>query len=1095
MGSARAEVDHRPVADFNSREYINIFGGSMGEGGAAPAVCSPGFSGPEEGGDSWLKLKSNLPGPETYSFFWIKLGPAVSAECNLPADLSGYDYLSLRVKGKGKVENLKLEIHEDTDGDGRYLYAQDRGGSTVLRRFSQGPLTGSWKKVVIPLRAFSGIENWDRINELVLTFEYNRVGPEGIIYIDDIVLGKGYRGYESVRPAPRQEIIRANGEEVVDGYCFPAISLLQVNGPDKQEDPTIQQVRFEFSSDGREWHSIGVDYSTDSAGYQLLWDTSGFDLPPLFSVRAGVEDISGNRAPLTAEVRNCHRGTLYDGEFLEMLSRRQFNFFRDNQNLKSGLFKDASGFSDCSVASCGFGLSALCIGVERGWIDREEGCRRALLTLGSFIPSSSSHKSLVEGKDGFFYHFVDLISGKRASQCEVSTIDTALLAVGAITAGEYFGGEVKEKAYRLYQGINWGVFLNRQKDSPHYQTFTMGWTPEDGLLPAHWDYYSDETILLNLLAVASPTHPVPPETFYRWTRGRGSYRGRPFVHSWNGALFQYQYAHAWFDFRGLADKENIDWWQNSIDATLANRRYCIDQADKYVTYGPLSWGITSFYRPGEYTMHFGSLPNGNNLALNDGTVSPHGPAGAIVFTPFYSLAALRYLYNEYPDLWGKYGLRNSFNLDQGWFAPIEYGIDAGISLLMIENLRSGLIWKTFGSSPVFHDSLRRCGFHPIPENKKKEAAPSPEIKENNGIDGWCLRAAAVGSSERIGDYLTALSRYLSPERILKPEERLKLVRSLLNQLDAVQRRGDIPAARTYLSLAPRWDALTVEILPGDRFSFLSLKMLMAAKEHLYDRVEAIFLLLSQAVKLTPGEDQLKKKRAELRRMIKSFSENGLERYSEKLRGILVENYLPAQPGEALRELDLMIDDAVDRGDLNLYGKLENRYLQILQQYFPEDKLIARLVSTGEFYAGQGRYDPAARYYQRLVDEYPDTGRRDEYLFKLGEYLARGGRSEKSMMVFRELVRGYRDSPFYGRSVGKLGKAYINEYSPDNAIIKLRELLNPISGTAEEAEVRYLIARTYLGMKMKENARRELKIILTKFPDSSRAQIAGELLRK
>jgi len=411
------------------------------------------------------------------------------------------------------------------------------------------------------------------------------------------------------------------------------------------------------------------------------------------------------------EVEKPSLKDLTDDEFLNLISRKAFYYFMDNQHPKTGLFADSAGSADASIAVSGFGLTALCIGAERGWIDKEEAENRALKCINTFIKNTKDPNDIIaEGKYGFFYHFLDMDTAKRVKNCEVSTVDTALLLCGAITAGEYFGGIVKEAAESLYKNAQWDKFLNKNRNSSHFNCFTMGWTPEGDFHETHWDFYSDETMLINLLAIGSPTYSVNPNVFYSFTRKKGKYKnGELFIYSWNGALFTYQYAHAWFDFRGLVDKEGVNWWHNSINASIANRKFCIDNSNKYITYGPSSWGITSCeLRDGRYVMHFGVPPCGRSIPVHDGTISPSGAAGSIIFIPFKSLSALKYYYTL-PHLWGVYGFKDSFNIDKNWYSQKYYGLGKGIELLMIENFRTGFVWKHFMKNQHVINTIKKAG--------------------------------------------------------------------------------------------------------------------------------------------------------------------------------------------------------------------------------------------------------------------------------------------------------------------------------------------------------------------------------------------------
>ncbi|MCK4463810.1 MAG: hypothetical protein KAU58_05820, partial [Candidatus Omnitrophica bacterium] len=426
-------------------------------------------------------------------------------------------------------------------------------------------------------------------------------------------------------------------------------------------------------------------------------------------LRAVATDISGNQNATDVLIERGIK-PLADDEFLNLVEKKAFEFFYDHQNLNSGLFFDTTGGGDASIASTGFGLTALCVGAERGWINKQEAEKRAELAIDAFLPRAPDEKPLAEGKFGFFYHFLNINTGKRSKKCEISTVDTAILVCGALTAGEYFDGKVREKAEALYKRVEWDKFLCREK-GPLYNIFSMGWSPERGFLESYWDFYTDETMLICFLAIGSPTHPVDPEVFYTWTRRKEAYgSGKPFIYSWHGALFSHQYAHVWFDFRKIVDSEGVNWFENSTNATLANRQFCIDNQQRFKGYGPNSWGITSMARPTAYTMHFGVPPAGSGEPQYDGTISPTGPAGSIIFTPYLSLSALKYMYLTYPRLWGKYGLRDSFDLDSDWYSPTYYGIGVAMVVLPIENFRSGFIWKVFMKNKYVKEALRKAVF-------------------------------------------------------------------------------------------------------------------------------------------------------------------------------------------------------------------------------------------------------------------------------------------------------------------------------------------------------------------------------------------------
>lgn len=386
--------------------------------------------------------------------------------------------------------------------------------------------------------------------------------------------------------------------------------------------------------------------------------------------------------------------------------KRNYKFFinetNTNKNSKGyGLTRDKTILANhiASIASVGYGLAALIVGVEHNWIKYEKAYDRANRTLDTFIKN-------VEGKNGFYYHFINMETGKREWNCEISIIDTAIFICGAITAGEYFGKEVKEKAEILYKRVNWEWYRNKETNY-----FYMGYTPEKGFW-GHWDMYAEQ-LMLYVLGVSSDTYPVDKSMYNDFKRKKENYKNiKDIIYTYCGTLFTYQFSHAWIDFRYIIDKNSINWFENSIKATKANRQYCIDNKERFKTYGENSWGLTACLGPKGYCS-FGSKPCDVNLEIeNDGTITPCGAIGSIVFTPKESIKAMEYYYNTFPKLWGKYGFKDGYNLEKerSWFAKEYIGIDKGIELVMIENYLSGTIWKYFMKNEYVQEGLKELGF-------------------------------------------------------------------------------------------------------------------------------------------------------------------------------------------------------------------------------------------------------------------------------------------------------------------------------------------------------------------------------------------------
>jgi hypothetical protein len=370
-----------------------------------------------------------------------------------------------------------------------------------------------------------------------------------------------------------------------------------------------------------------------------------------------------------------------------------FNFFWERTNTVAdspgyGLIRDrypgSAGIA--SMASVGFGLSAYPIGVEKGYISLNEGQERASKTMDTLLA--------MERTEGFYYHFVDMETGKRAWESEVSSIDTAILMMGVLTAGSYFGGEVETKAQEIYDGVNWPWFIDEERNMFH-----MAYRPEKALegqggFEGHWDFYAEQ-LMLYVLAAGSDTHPIDETTYYTFTRHYGKYGdGEGFVHSWFGSLFTYQFSHAWIDFRDYIDAEEVNWFDNSVAASQAQVDFAIANDDEYITLGPDAWGLTASDGPGGYNGLYGAPPSGfdNNSHFIDDTIPPAGAIGSIIFVPDAAEQAMLNYYSI-EELKGEYGFQDAYNLTEDWYASDVIGIDKGISLLMLANYQNDLVYQ------------------------------------------------------------------------------------------------------------------------------------------------------------------------------------------------------------------------------------------------------------------------------------------------------------------------------------------------------------------------------------------------------------------
>lgn len=378
-------------------------------------------------------------------------------------------------------------------------------------------------------------------------------------------------------------------------------------------------------------------------------------------------------------------------KFLDKVERQAFDYFINETYKNSGLTLNTT--EECAPATnaaSGFMLSSLIIGVERGWISKENAYAMALKALNAFKKMETQH--------GFTYHYFNVSNCKRMWASEVSCIDTALFLAGVITIGEYFKGtEVSNLADQLFRQTNWQWFLNGE------YALQMSWKPEKGF-SGRIDSFS-EGIICYILAMGSPTYPIPKECWDSFIRPVARYNGYKMIYVADGSLFQYQFPLAWLDLRDKHDRY-ADYWQNAIKAVKANKKYCLDNGDAFLTYREGFWGLSASLSPSGYK-NFGAKP-GNNK--HDGTVAPYAVGGSIALTPDFAIADYKSIYDRVPAVQGKYGLTDAFNLDRKWAAKQYISIDVGLTLLMVENYRTGLIWKYFMQNKYVKKGMEAAGF-------------------------------------------------------------------------------------------------------------------------------------------------------------------------------------------------------------------------------------------------------------------------------------------------------------------------------------------------------------------------------------------------
>ena len=421
-----------------------------------------------------------------------------------------------------------------------------------------------------------------------------------------------------------------------------------------------------------------------------------------------------------------------DSEMLDRLRRETFEYFRKEANPVNGLLPDKTQpGSPSSIAAMGMALSVYVVAVERELLSREEAIHRTLTILRFFHASHQGPEPDATGYKGFYYHFIDMHTGHRAWQCELSTIDTAIFMAGVLTAASYFTGksgaesEIRELADILYRRVDWKWVLNGGA------TICHGWNPESGFLPYRWSDNYSEAHILYVLALGSPTFPIAPDGYKEWTATFEWKNIYGIEHLYAGPLFIHQMSHLWLDFRGIHDdfnrKTEIDYFENSRRATHVQRQYGIANPLGFSHYHKYGWGLTASDGPGPAIIEidgvrrefFDYTARGAPFGPDDGTISPWAVVASLPFAPEIVIETVRHAI-ESLNLKGRspYGFDASFNATypdtgrnrHGWVSPWIFGLNQGPIILMIENFQSGLIWKSVSKCPYIVEGLRRAGF-------------------------------------------------------------------------------------------------------------------------------------------------------------------------------------------------------------------------------------------------------------------------------------------------------------------------------------------------------------------------------------------------
>jgi hypothetical protein len=438
------------------------------------------------------------------------------------------------------------------------------------------------------------------------------------------------------------------------------------------------------------------------------------------------------------------------------LQRESFGYFVHEVNEANGLAMDKTAPNwPASIAAVGMALTCYPVGVQRGLMTRAQALQRTLVTLRFLLAGEQSESPAAAGYRGFFYHFVDMATGRRAWNCELSSIDTALLMAGVLAAAAYFNGasddeaEVRRLATALYERVEWDWLVGE------HGTICHGWRPETGRLPWHWEGY-DEALILYLLALGSPTHAIPAASYDAWcsTYQWLEVEGISYLHA--APLFIHQMSHLWVDFRGLQDKfmraHGSDYFSNSRAGAQVQQRYAMRNPRRHAMYGEFCWGITASDGPGNTRWHGSGEPpfydyvaRGVPDGPDDGTLAPWAVVASLPFAPEIVLPTIANYRHIQLHVANPYGFKASFNPSYpsdrhhsiGWVSPYHFGINEGPTVVMIENFRSQMPWRMMRACVPLVAGLRRAGFTGgwlDAISLASEAAPAADMPEPEAFD-------------------------------------------------------------------------------------------------------------------------------------------------------------------------------------------------------------------------------------------------------------------------------------------------------------------------------------------------------------------------
>jgi exo beta-1,2-glucooligosaccharide sophorohydrolase (non-reducing end) len=417
-----------------------------------------------------------------------------------------------------------------------------------------------------------------------------------------------------------------------------------------------------------------------------------------------------------------------DDAFMTSVQQATFRYFWDFAHPQSGLIRERSGGNPniCATGGTGFGLFAIMIGAERGFITREEAVERVQRILNFYQTKAIRYH-------GAFAHWIDGRTGKTvpfsANDDGGDIVETSFLMQGVLAVRQYFNRndpqeiDLRQKATSLWEGVEWSWYLR----TPDSNSLYWHWSPNVGwAMNLKVGGGFNETMITYLLAMSSPTFPINEHCYHKGWVGQGSsyvngsdyYGYTQWVgQTQGGPLFFTHYSFIGLDPRGLKDRY-CDYFQNNRNISLINRSYCIENPGRFPGYGALVWGLTASDSPDGYLAHAPGLDNG--------TIAPTAAISAMPYIPAESLASMRHMYQTYgAGLWDSFGFKDAFNPGRKWYAEGHLAIDQGPIICMIENQRTGLCWENFMKNPEIHGAIAKIAVKPAENSGQVAEAPMP----------------------------------------------------------------------------------------------------------------------------------------------------------------------------------------------------------------------------------------------------------------------------------------------------------------------------------------------------------------------------------